>query len=181
MAAGLEGFLRLAFLAVFTLPAQAVTIGTAGNAPCLTCHKTQSVPHAHTAMGNALETVKECEILKSHPRLTFQKDKYHYVITRDGDQSIYEVTRRFPNSKGPDRVGVWSRFSRSDLCVPAQRRVLRKPCQFLQSHSGFRSHDGRGCDGAARYRSGGRAVSCRHAKRSIASTATPQTRGNRGP
>ena len=82
-----------AALVIFAaFPAATATIGTLGNAPCQTCHRAQAIPHAHTAMGNALETVKECEILKSHPRLTFQKDKYRYLITRDGDQSIYEVT-----------------------------------------------------------------------------------------
>jgi hypothetical protein len=43
-------------------------------------------------MAHALETVKDCDILRGHPRLTFQKGRYSYSITRRGDQSIYSVT-----------------------------------------------------------------------------------------
>ncbi len=43
-------------------------------------------------MARALERVKDCEILGSHPRLSFRKGQYSYQIVREGDRSIYIVT-----------------------------------------------------------------------------------------
>ena len=43
-------------------------------------------------MGRALETVAECDILRSHPKLTFHEGVYSFEIVRKGDQSIYTVT-----------------------------------------------------------------------------------------
>lgn len=44
-------------------------------------------------MGQALETVEDCEILKSHPDLQFQEGPYHSEIKRQGNRSILTVTR----------------------------------------------------------------------------------------
>ncbi len=43
-------------------------------------------------MGKALERVSSCEILRSHRRLAFREGPYAYAITREGDNSLYEVT-----------------------------------------------------------------------------------------
>lgn len=43
-------------------------------------------------MGRALSPVDECQILRSHPRLTFREGPYSYQIFRKGDQSFYTVT-----------------------------------------------------------------------------------------
>jgi len=43
-------------------------------------------------MGHALELVADCNILREHPRLTFQYGRFSYTITREGDRSIYSVT-----------------------------------------------------------------------------------------
>lgn len=43
-------------------------------------------------MAHALELVASCEILKSHPVLTFQEGRFHFRIDRHSTQSIYTVT-----------------------------------------------------------------------------------------
>ncbi len=51
-------------------------------------------------MTRALETVKECEILRANPKLTAKLGTYSYEITRAGDQTIYKVT------DGQDTVSI---------------------------------------------------------------------------
>ena len=43
-------------------------------------------------MGNALESVDGCDILRRHPRLAFHNGPYSYQIVRQGDRSLYTVT-----------------------------------------------------------------------------------------
>jgi hypothetical protein len=43
-------------------------------------------------MARALESVKDCAILKASPKLTAKIGGYSYEIAREGDQSIYTVT-----------------------------------------------------------------------------------------
>src|SRR3954464_13210659 len=59
---------------------------------CATCHPAQAKPHPTTSMAHAMELPAECEILESHPMLTFQTGSYSYRIERRGKQSIYSVT-----------------------------------------------------------------------------------------
>lgn len=59
---------------------------------CATCHPAQAKPHPTTSMAHAMELPAECEILESHPVLTFQTGSYSYRIERRGKQSIYSVT-----------------------------------------------------------------------------------------
>jgi len=61
-------------------------------AACAGCHKSQAQTEPATPMGHALEPVEGCDILREHPRLTFQSGRYSYTITRKGAQSIYSVT-----------------------------------------------------------------------------------------
>ncbi len=61
-------------------------------AACAGCHKAQAQTQPATPMGHALERVGDCNILRDHPRLTFQYGRYSYTITRQGSQSIYSVT-----------------------------------------------------------------------------------------
>jgi hypothetical protein len=42
-------------------------------------------------MGRASERAADCEILKTHPRLTFRNGAYTYQITREGSRSVYPV------------------------------------------------------------------------------------------
>jgi Cytochrome c3 len=59
---------------------------------CGVCHQKEARSQPATPMGHALERVEDCAILRDHPRLTFQHDRYSYTITRQGNQSIYTVT-----------------------------------------------------------------------------------------
>src|SRR5262249_20783733 len=63
-----------------------------GQSVCAQCHSTKVVSHRTTAMSKALESVADCEILRSRPQLTFRKGRYSYEIVRQGDRSILKVT-----------------------------------------------------------------------------------------
>jgi cytochrome c553 len=59
---------------------------------CVRCHSSQTQTQPLTAMGHALQLSGANAILNSHPRLTFQKFGYTYVVeTKDG-QSTNSVT-----------------------------------------------------------------------------------------
>jgi hypothetical protein len=61
-------------------------------ATCAPCHKAQTSGFAHAGMTRALESVRECEILRANPAMKATLGGYSYGITREGDQSIYTVT-----------------------------------------------------------------------------------------
>jgi hypothetical protein len=43
-------------------------------------------------MGQAMALPANCEVLNSHPKLTFRNGKYEYQIVRDGSRSLYTVS-----------------------------------------------------------------------------------------
>ncbi len=59
---------------------------------CAQCHVEEAADQHNTSMGRALERVSDCQILSTHPRLTFRTGPYSYQIVRQGKQSIYSVT-----------------------------------------------------------------------------------------
>jgi Cytochrome c554 and c-prime len=59
---------------------------------CATCHPAQAKFHPATSMAHGMELPAECEILKTHPLLTFTEGIYSYRIERKGDASFYTVT-----------------------------------------------------------------------------------------
>jgi hypothetical protein len=61
-------------------------------AACAVCHRAQTSTFAHADMTRALETVKECQILRAHTKMTAKLGAFSYEITRSGDQSTYTVT-----------------------------------------------------------------------------------------
>ena len=65
----------------------------AGDAACSACHTTQTAHYRATPMGQALETVAVCNILKQHADLSFQEGPYQSRIVRQGDRSTLTVTR----------------------------------------------------------------------------------------
>ena len=59
---------------------------------CVACHSSQSESQPHTSMGRALQPLESNPILGSHPRLTFQKFGYTYLVETKNGQSTYSVT-----------------------------------------------------------------------------------------
>ena len=80
------------YVLLLALLLTAASAPAATTAACATCHAAQARTHGATGMANALETVRDCDILKSHPKLTFQEGSYRYEITREGDTSQYQVS-----------------------------------------------------------------------------------------
>ena len=63
-----------------------------GSAACAQCHAPLAAKRLANSMSRALEPVESCEILKTHPRLTFRIGSYSYQIVREGNQSIYTIS-----------------------------------------------------------------------------------------
>ncbi len=71
-------------------PPQGQTL--AGESVCAPCHASKITALHAAPMGRASETAAECQVLRSHPNLTFQNGRYRYSIVREGDWSIYSVS-----------------------------------------------------------------------------------------
>ena len=74
------------------IAARLVAAPTDPEAVCATCHKAIYEAQRKTPMASALESVAECEILRTHPKLEFSDGRYTYRISRQGDASVYSVT-----------------------------------------------------------------------------------------
>jgi hypothetical protein len=58
----------------------------------VSCHAQKSRTQAGTAMGHALSIAAESDVLRTHPRMTFQVGAFSYEIISDGQQNSYRVT-----------------------------------------------------------------------------------------
>jgi cytochrome c554/c'-like protein len=61
-------------------------------AGCASCHRTQVQTQPRTSMGRALQLPGSNSVLAAHPRLTFEKNSYSYLIETKNGQSTYSVT-----------------------------------------------------------------------------------------
>jgi hypothetical protein len=59
---------------------------------CSGCHSSQSQNQPHTSMARALQPLSANPVLDAHPRLTFQKFGYTYLVETRNGQSHYAVT-----------------------------------------------------------------------------------------
>lgn len=101
-----------------------------GSQACAECHDDKVKSHAKTTMGRALETVATSQILREHPKLTFQIGPYSYEILRQGDQSIYKV------SDGQDSISLPILYA-FGLGSAGQTYVLKGKHAFLESQVSF--------------------------------------------
>ncbi|MDT7777665.1 MAG: hypothetical protein QOC99_177 [Acidobacteriota bacterium] len=62
-----------------------------GGETCAGCHTQEAAIQPATPMGRASERAADCEILKTHTRLTFRNGAYTYQITRENGRSVYTV------------------------------------------------------------------------------------------
>lgn len=72
-----------ALTCTISMPAREIT--------CATCHRAEAQSQPRNAMGRATELPADQDILKAHPKLTFQKDGYIYSVERKGGHSVYTV------------------------------------------------------------------------------------------
>jgi hypothetical protein len=99
---------------------------------CASCHPAQARPHPATSMAHAMELVPECDILKSHPVLTFAEGKYSYRIERKGDTALYTV------SDGEQTLTASIGWS-FGLGVAGQTYVFEKDGTFYESRVSYYS------------------------------------------
>jgi hypothetical protein len=63
-----------------------------GNSLCATCHRTESAAQPATAMAHAMQTPDRCDVLQSHPFLTFRKGQFTYKIETHDTRTTYSVS-----------------------------------------------------------------------------------------
>src|SRR5580765_4446466 len=64
-----------------------------GSAACVQCHTTLGARRLANPMSRALEPVENCDVLKTHPRLSLRNGVYNYQIIREGSRSIYTISQ----------------------------------------------------------------------------------------
>ena len=77
--------------AIWLAAATAWAASPAREMTCATCHAAEARAQPETAMGIGIELPPDQQTLKAHPKLTFEKYGYTYVIEREGDISTYTV------------------------------------------------------------------------------------------
>ena len=78
----------------FPLPTQAPPgAHYVGPATCARCHPSEAETQPLTPMAHALESVTDCTILRSHPRLAFRSGPYSYLVERRDSGSSLTVTK----------------------------------------------------------------------------------------
>jgi hypothetical protein len=106
--------------------------------PCASCHH-EAVAQPRTSMGHALETVEECDVLSSHPLLTYKLGAYSYRIERKGNESLYTV------SNGDKTLTLPIRWAMGASSAIGQTYILEKDGQLFESRvSYFREVNGLG-------------------------------------
>ncbi len=63
-----------------------------GSNACTQCHAAQTAKRLSNPMSRALARVDSCEVLKTHPRLSFRNGAYNYEIVREGNRSRYTIS-----------------------------------------------------------------------------------------
>jgi hypothetical protein len=68
--------------------------GFVGSAACSPCHARLVAAHQVTGMAKALRSAENCQVLASHPSLTFRNGEFTYQIVRESGRSLYKVSYR---------------------------------------------------------------------------------------
>lgn len=123
--------LRITLFVLLMLPVLAASqVAKTDATACISCHS-QAKTQPHTSMGQALETVKACKILTSHPVLTATVGKYSYRIERKGDQSDYSVT------DGVQTITVPIRWAMGASSALGQTYILEKDGELYESRVSY--------------------------------------------
>ena len=73
-----------------------------------------------TGMAKALRSAENCQVLASHPSLTFRNGEYTYQILRQSGRSLYKVSYRDESISVTPQLLFRSRRNRADLPASAQ-------------------------------------------------------------
>lgn len=82
----------LIFLTLATVQQAVAENAQSPAAACASCHSLQASTQPQTPMARALQLPGTDATLASHPRLTFKKWGYSYVVETKGSESTYSVT-----------------------------------------------------------------------------------------
>ena len=75
--------------------------GFVGSAVCSKCHASLVTAQRVTGTARALRTTENCQLLASHPSLTFRHGEYTYQIVRESGRSVYKVSYRDESITAP--------------------------------------------------------------------------------
>jgi len=75
--------------------------GFVGSAACSPCHARLVASHQVTGMARALRSAENCQVLASHPSLTFRNGEFTYQIVRESGRSLYKVSYRDESIAAP--------------------------------------------------------------------------------
>src|SRR5262245_17890021 len=68
--------------------------GFVGSAVCSKCHASLVTAQQVTGTARAMRSAENCQVLASHPSLTFRHGEYTYQIVRESGRSVYKVSYR---------------------------------------------------------------------------------------
>ncbi len=120
----------LRLLASFSLAA-AITFAaktSTGNLTCATCHPAQAISQPRTSMAHALQLPASDPLFASHPKLTFRKRGYSYLIERRAGEVSYSV------SDGKDTLSLPIRYV---FGVGSQTFVLERDGHLYESYVSY--------------------------------------------
>src|SRR5205085_9943297 len=63
-----------------------------GSKVCAECHTSKVKTQTTTPMSRALFTPEKADILRDHPKLTYRNGQYNYLLTRDGNRTMYTIS-----------------------------------------------------------------------------------------
>ena len=95
---------------------------------CAACHRAEAESQPNTAMGVGLEMPPNQSVLRAHPKLTFARGGYNYLIESDGNRSTYTVS---------DASGTLSLPIRYAFGAHSQTFVLEYRGRFYESIVSF--------------------------------------------
>ena len=104
----------------------------ASPATCAACHPAQTSRIERSGMTRALESGRDCAILRANPKLTATIGIYSYEIARVGDESIYTVT----DGKEKIRVPLSWAFGQGEA---GQTYLYQRDGQWVESSVSYYS------------------------------------------
>jgi hypothetical protein len=101
-----------------------------GSKACAECHTAKVKTQTATHMGRALFAPEKADVLRDHPKLTYRNGQYNYLLTRDGNRTLYTVN----DGVNTLSVPIFYVFGDADM---GQTYVLQYKDKFYESRVSF--------------------------------------------
>lgn len=101
-----------------------------GSKVCAECHASKVKTQTTTHMSRALFAPETADILRANPKLTYRNGQYNYLLTRDGNRTLYTVN----DGVNTLSVAIFYAFGDADM---GQTYVLQYRDKFYESRVSF--------------------------------------------